>query len=366
MLLPLSSWAYASIQDISESSGPSINVTESNFNSEQITSFVSWRTEDGLHHTAAGSFTGSIYIFNFHPPSLDSRKPPIIILPSDHNSTPAPSSPGRSPSHSRRHSKVIQPPSSLSFNQALINVSAQARVVSGVSREQVEAPKNYVDFEDEPGRLKDLLKSSSKPEKFSWERTLADAIFPSFDRGVVGPVIEQSPVQASPMLPHALLTTASGSSTMNKVKDDSRSLLSAINSPPFSPLPLSAPPSPRQLSPPTDRSQFQRTALKATIILDPCGPGHRVSAMRHIEAKNLLIVLQESGCVLLLLTYIALHTKSLSKLYALDMRDSTCVATCQCTTTRLYGDQFWKWDTLRMVHSGDVRRFVDILCLHRV
>ncbi|OJA15937.1 hypothetical protein AZE42_02647 [Rhizopogon vesiculosus] len=327
MLVPLTFLPYASIHDISGSSGPSINVLESNFNSEQIASFVSWRTEDGLHHTAAGSSIGSIYVFSFHPPTLESRKRPTITLPSDPNSPSAPSSPRRSPSHSRRHSKTIQLPSSLSFNQALINVPAQTRVVSGVSREQVEAPKNYVDFDDEPGRLKDLLKSSSKHERFSWERTLADAIIPNFDRGVV---LEQSPAQAPPMLSLTLPTTTSGTSSTHK-HDDPKSLLSATNSPAFSPRSLSAPPSPRQLSPPSDRSP----TLKASIILDPCGPGHAASAMRHIETKDLLVVLQESG-----------------KLSAFDMRDGTCVATCQCTTARSYEDQFWKWDALRVVHTG--------------
>lgn len=292
MLIPLSFLSYASLKD-------SINVLESNFNSEQITSFVSWRTEDGLHHTAAGNSTGSIYVFSFNPPSPDSHKRPTVTLPSDHYSPSAPSSPGRSPSHSRRHSRTIQPPSSLSFNQALINVSPQARVVSGVSREQVEAPKNYVDFEDEPGRLKDLLKSSSKHERLSWERTLADAIFPSFDRGVV---IDHSSAQASPMLRPTLPTTTSGTSSTNTNKDDPKSLLPAINSSSLPPRSLSASPSPRQLSPPSDRLPLCRTTLKANIILDPCGPGHKASALWHIETGNLLVVLQESGCVPLLPT----------------------------------------------------------------
>jgi hypothetical protein len=301
MLLPLTFLAYASIQDISESGSLSADVLESNFNSEQITSFLSWKAEDGLHHTAAGSSTGSVYVFIFQPPSLYSRKRPTITLPSDHNLPSAPPSPGRSPSHSRRHSRAIQSPSLLSLNQALINVPAQARVVSGVSREQVEAPKNYVDFEDEPGRLKDLLKSSSKHERPSWERTLADAIIPSFDRGVV---IEQSPAQTSPTLLPTLPTTASRST--NKNKDDPSSLLSATNSPAFSLRLPSTPPSPRQLSPASDRSTLGRTALKASIILDPCGPGHAASAMVHIETKDLLVVLQESGYVQLLPTCISI------------------------------------------------------------
>lgn len=299
MLIPLTFSPCAGILDNSGSSSPSINVLEFNFNSEQIASFVSWRTDDGLHHTATGSSTGSIYLFSFHPSNLDSRKRPSITLPSDHNSPSSSSSPGRSPSHSRRHSKAIQSPSSLSFNQALINVSAQARVVSGVSREQVEAPKNYVDFEDEPGRLKDLLKSSSKHDKVSWERTLADAILPSFDRGVV---IEQSPAQASSTLPPTIPTTFPDTSSTNKRKDDLKSLLLVAHSPAFSPMSLSAPPSPRLLSPHSDRSPPHRTTLKANIILDSCGPGHAASAMRYIEAKDILLVLQESGCVLLLPT----------------------------------------------------------------
>ncbi|KAG2359683.1 hypothetical protein BDR07DRAFT_1487951 [Suillus spraguei] len=309
MLLPLTFHAYASIQD---ATGPPINVMESDFNSEQTTSFVSWRTENGLHYTAVGSSKGSINIFSFHPantPNLDLRARPTtsITPPFEYN---PPSAPSSSPSHSRRHSRSLQSPSSLSFNQALINVSARARVVSGVSREQVEAPKNYVDFEDEPGRLKDILMGNSKPK-----RTLADSILTSFDRGVV---IEQSPASAPPTLQPTLPNSLSSASSMSKNKDDPRSLLSAINPPTFPPGSPSASPSPRQLSP-FDGSPSRGT-IKASIILDPGGHGHAVSAMRYIETANLLVVLQESG-----------------NLSALDMRDNL----------------FWKWETVRMVPTGD-------------
>jgi hypothetical protein len=293
MLLPLTFPAYASIQD---ASGPPINVIESDFNSEQTASFVSWRTENGLHHTAVGSSKGSINVFSFYPtnaPNSDFRARLTVTLPSEHNPPTAPSS---SPSHSRRHSRSLQSPSSLSFNQALINVSARARVVSGVSHEQVEAPKNYVDFEDEPERLKDILRSNSKHK-----RTLADSILPSFDRGVV---IEQSPGPASPTLLPILPNSPSGAASTSKNKDDPRSLLSATNSPTFPLGPLSAPSSPRQLSPHFDGSPSRGT-VKASIILDSCGPGHAASAMRYIETVDLLVVLQESGCVLSLPTYIA-------------------------------------------------------------
>ncbi|KAG2130779.1 uncharacterized protein EDB93DRAFT_1179251 [Suillus bovinus] len=323
MLLPLTFQAYASIQD---ASGPSINLIESDFNSEQTTSFVSWRAENGWDRIAVGSSKGSINVFSFHPintPNSDSRLRLAITPPPEHN---VPTAQSPSPSHSRRHSRSLQSPSSLSFNQVLINVSARARVVSGVSHEQVEAPKNYVDFEDEPGRLKDILKSNSKHK-----RTLADSILPSFDRGVV---IEQSPAPASPTPLCTLPNSPSGASSTSKSKDDLRSLLSATNSPTFPPKSSSAPPSPRPLSP-FDGSP-PRGTVKASIILDPCGPRHAVSAMRYVETVNLLVVLQESG-----------------NLSAFDMRDSTCVATCQCTTTRLYQDQFWKWETIRMVPGWD-------------
>lgn len=199
-------------------------------------------------------------------------------------------------------------------------------MVSGVSREQVEAPKNYVDFEDEPGRLKDILMGNSKPK-----RALADSILTSFDRGVV---IEQSPASAPPTLQPTLPNSPSSASSTSKNKDDPRSLLSAINSPTFPPGSPSVSPSPRQLSP-FDGAPSRGT-IKAGIILDPGGHGHAVSAMRYIETADLLVVLQESG-----------------NLSALDMRDSTCVATCECMTTRSYQDLFWKWETVRMVPTGD-------------
>jgi hypothetical protein len=47
------------------------------------------------------------------------------------------------------------------------NVTAKLPVVSGVTPEQVEATvKNYVDFEDEPDKLKDILKGRNPRERY--------------------------------------------------------------------------------------------------------------------------------------------------------------------------------------------------------
>jgi WD repeat-containing protein 7 len=46
------------------------------------------------------------------------------------------------------------------------NVTAKLRVVSGVTAEQVEALKNYVDFEDEQDKLKDILKGRNPRERY--------------------------------------------------------------------------------------------------------------------------------------------------------------------------------------------------------
>ncbi|KAF9031392.1 WD40 repeat-like protein [Hymenopellis radicata] len=69
-----------------------------------------------------------------------------------------------SPADSRTTSRSISP-ASTSSGLAPFVVASRARISSGITKEQVEAPKNFVDYDEEPDKLKDLLKGRRPTNK---------------------------------------------------------------------------------------------------------------------------------------------------------------------------------------------------------
>jgi hypothetical protein len=137
------------------------------------------------------------------------------------------------------------------------NVASRSKIVSGVTAAQVEAPKNYVDFDDEPDKLKDMLKG----------RNLKERAAPASN--------DTSPV---PSIYHA------------KRSDGPKSLLSATNSPSQTPKTVSSPPSPATQTSFTDDTHD--LALLYHIIPARAGP---ISAMLLLQNNSLLAVLQNPG-----------------------------------------------------------------------
>jgi hypothetical protein len=155
----------------------------------------------------------------------------------------------------------------------------------------VQASKSSVDFEDESERLKDLLKSSAV-NRSTRERSIVDTLLPSFEKGVV--IERTSPLPPSPFLPPPTLSPVSPGSS--KGRDDPKSLLSATNSPIFTPRSLSAPSSPR-LPTLNDKIEEESVALIAHILPPRCGVANGVADLIVPEGTDLLVSLQESGYV---------------------------------------------------------------------
>lgn len=104
--------------------------------------------------TVVGSKDGTLYVFNQSRPAASALEPQ---RPESQLSRPT--------SPLVRESRATSPASiSLTSSPAPFNVTSPVRIVSGVTTEQVEAPKNYVDFDDEPDKLKDMLKGRSPRE----------------------------------------------------------------------------------------------------------------------------------------------------------------------------------------------------------
>lgn len=298
MLVPLTfpTCLYSTAQQDAQT-----NTSDQSFIDEPCSRIIAWRSKQssGSLGVAVGAKFGSVYLFGTplpgepasqtSPPSQSRTHfpTPTATVPSGPPASP-PSSPKSQP-HSRRHSGYLQSPSSLSLNQALIGPSARSRVVSGVSREQVQASKSVVDFEDESERLKDLLKNSAvnRPTR---ERSVVDTLIPGFEKGVV--IARASPLPPSPLARSSTFSPVSPG--VGKGRDDPKCLLSAANSPIFTPRSLSAPPSPH-LPTPNDKTEEEFVSLIAHILPPRCGATHGVSDLIIPQETDLLVSLQESG-----------------------------------------------------------------------
>lgn len=146
-----------------------------------------------------------------------------------------------------------------------------SRVVSGVTAEAVEAPKNHVDFEDEQEKLKDLLKHTS-------------------------------PIKERPKLPLLPLTTISAGTqprSPTKKKSDgrvfspthSRTTSHPINSPSSQTSPILTPPQLHVFG------DIYSLRLCSHTFPSRFGPGKAVSQLRVDESQRYVVCLQENGYV---------------------------------------------------------------------
>ncbi|KAJ3890399.1 hypothetical protein GG344DRAFT_49579 [Lentinula edodes] len=162
----------------------------------------------------------------------------------------------RSNSPSGSHSSHISP----------FSVTQRSRVVSGITSEQVEAPKNYVDFDDEPEKLKDMLKGRGPREKASLDS----------HREKDGKMPASAELKLS----------------TRKRKEPPKSMLSATTSPALSPLSISAPPSPKGPSQTRVSKEFE---LVCHMVPPRIGQRHSVTGIELLHNNDLSAVLQESG-----------------------------------------------------------------------
>ncbi|KDQ62091.1 hypothetical protein JAAARDRAFT_29992 [Jaapia argillacea MUCL 33604] len=230
---------------------------------------------------AMGCQDGTVYLF--HP----TRKPTGPPRNDHRRETSRHLSPTSSLRHERIGLGVSRPTSPASVTSTLstlspFNMTSRSRIVSGVSKEQAEAPKNYVDFEDEPGKLKDMLKGKGPKEK----ATAGEGI-------IAGGSLEKSHSSDTASIRSAL----PGSST-SKRRDDGASIMSHGRSPSTASWAESRPTSPPPLittqTPPTPLDN-RELSLFCHIFPPRFGFGRAVAELRILEDKRHLLCLQESG-----------------------------------------------------------------------
>ncbi|KAK7054386.1 hypothetical protein VNI00_003580 [Paramarasmius palmivorus] len=289
--------------DLSSPGNPSKFINES-FADAPVSVLTSWNEGDDTH-LAFGGQDGTVYLWKAAAPMARIGKEPSLssLTPSLTGRISPPAMPRSSISTSRSTS-----PSGSSSYASPFHVNQRSRIVSGITAERVEAPKNYVDFDDEPDKLKDMLKGRNPKEK---------------DKVV-------SPTSDSP--------TKDANRETSKRKDPPKSLRSPPTSPLLTPLILSTPASPRAAK--EDRNSKGTMNSSAHILLPGSNSSVPVSSMHIIYDGKLLVVLQNSGHLTILSTV-----------------DGRCASTLNVSDIDMHppsgakggcgAHDIWKWDRIQ-------------------
>lgn len=165
----------------------------------------------------------------------------------------------------RRRDSATSSTLGFSMLSPTLNITHKPRVVSGITTERVEAPRNYVDFEDEPDKLKDILQGRTPRDRH---------------------VSDSNSDRASKSSAPSVIETGSVLKRRNPLP---KSFLSAANSRADTPPPLSTP------SSANGRSADSIWKPKYHIIPSHSGFGHAVRSIQLLPDKRHAAVLQESG-----------------------------------------------------------------------
>ncbi|KAF8903093.1 hypothetical protein CPB84DRAFT_1728490 [Gymnopilus junonius] len=220
--------------------------------------------KDGL---AFGCRDGTVYfLHHLQTPATLDLSPPHIPEPQRAKNLKRLSK----TSHSNSRSSS---PSMSSFPLSpTFTVTAKPRVVSGVTAEQVEAPKNYVDFDDETDKLKDILKGKQPREKLSNSDNTSERTLRSTTPSIIEPISSSKRRSAAP-----------------------RSLLSANNSRAPTPPSFSAPASPRD--PGCDSHRPDSWSIRFHAIPSRSGFGSAIKSVQFLHDDRFFAALQETGDV---------------------------------------------------------------------
>ncbi|KAF9483399.1 WD40 repeat-like protein [Pholiota conissans] len=241
------------------------------------TSLECWEVEEshdsndpGHSGVIIGCQDGTVYVLSHSHQSFGPIEPlsPHVIEPARQSTT------ARHPKSSHSNSGSPSPISASFTLSPTFNVTAKPRVVSGVTTEPVEAPKNYVDFEDEPDKLKDILKGRNPKDRRSVSETHSDK---GSKAPPTPPIVEPAPI-------------------VKRKSRAPRSLLSAANSRAPTP-PFSIPSSPQDpnLSIPCS----QDWSLRYHIMPSRAYVGSAARTIRLFNDNHLFAVLQENGALFL-------------------------------------------------------------------
>ncbi|KAG8813034.1 hypothetical protein FRC17_001701, partial [Serendipita sp. 399] len=299
------------------------------------TVLTTWRSPNNLdasYSVAIGSEDGSTFIFlpkqqNISSPATSNVDNNTSVR-STRPTSPRPSSSG--------HATVLHgPPSpsashtgSFHFKSPVVSFQpSKSRVQAAISKELVEAPKNYVDFDDEPKKLKSLLKTR-EPSK---DRGLLDNLIPSLHlHHRQGSGSDGAPHHLGRQLSYSQMSTNNPSSSST--------------SPPTSPVKESG--LDNRGNPST--SPMGELLLVAHAIPPRFGAGRATTALKFMEDGAILISLQECGTLCM---YSSADGYCLCSIEVASNTISQPPAAMPSIEENLKG--VWRWQKMEIGTSGE-------------
>ena len=162
---------------------------------------------------------------------------------------------------------------------------SRSRIVSGVTAEAVEAPKNYVDFEEEPEKLRDMLKQKNPVR----DKNLMDGVIPTFEKNIL--------IDKNAVPPLTTISTTTQSPNPTKKKSQSRVQSSTHSRTPSHPInSTSTQDSPVITSPQLHISgSVYSLYLRSHTFPSRFGPGKAIPQLLVDECQQYAVCLQENG-----------------------------------------------------------------------
>ncbi|VDB82793.1 unnamed protein product [Peniophora sp. CBMAI 1063] len=284
-----------------------------------------------IRGAALGCQDGSIFLFNsrLRTPVIDEPSSTVSVAGASRTSSPSP----RTKRSHRSHSRPGTPSSALS--PLSLSVAPRSRIVSGISSEQAQAPKNYVDFDEEEGKLKNMLKSSSTSGVR--DVTMGDRLIPSFTERRLSVEKGERPV----LHPNR---SSSESAQANVRATEATSLLSAVQSTMTTPHSQNSP-LPQSPTSPTPPSPYHMH-LSSHVLLRDAGQGQSTVAALHHLGHGQLLAMQANGSLSLI-----------------SDEDGTCFSRIDLNESNLRPPEgmkeidhppvCWRWERLRVFEAND-------------
>jgi rabconnectin-3b len=270
------------------------------------TKLISWGLHEGERGSvleagaAMGCEDGSIYLFCIDTTTANmvnqlvssnlspGNHPASLYLPHLASHVSRETSPSPSPPPSIKIPTHSQNPSVSNHVPHPLSQPTRSRITSFVSKASAEAPKNYVDYDNEKDKLEGMLKGGPNVR----EKSIVDGLRPSSAVAGLGVRSEVEGNGGSQRKRLRLSYTGSTPPTPRTPRE-------SLSSPP-SPSSLSSLSSPNIVPPPPPGQSFHvgmapPLTLKFHVLPPYFGRENRVVSLHYLPC-GILITLQESGC----------------------------------------------------------------------
>ncbi|KAG8961612.1 hypothetical protein FRC03_005164 [Tulasnella sp. 419] len=280
----------------------------------KATFVTSWSTDpndSSMHTVAMGCDDGSVFVFESCAPVHRRPEPPQLQLPLrspyDIPRSTSPSAASAASVASFRSAPSSSPTTASVRTQTTISmaggpptlVQPRARVLSSVSKPSIEAPKTFVDYDNEPDNLRSMLKANSTSGNRRDKRDKEKGKDKENKSGK-----EDESTSGSTSGPEDDSAPGTGASSRGSTDKSTPVVLSppALTFRAFPSANPATPTTPMAFRLPSSPHQLHDLRLKMHVAPPRIGFGHSVTSIKVLEGGSILASLQECGALTLFST----------------------------------------------------------------